>query len=132
MLARDECGIPAILAQCNFTCTGCTAAPVVQPAPTGNATCGASEYQRSPLTVTTDRICVPCRDGCPAGFTLESVCNQTHDTGCREDTPPASTANADGGSDSVTDLHTVLIAVLAVLLVLVVVFVRCCDLAWVA
>ena len=31
MLAQNECGIPAIRARCNFTCTGCTAAPVIPP-----------------------------------------------------------------------------------------------------
>ena len=31
VLARRACGIPAIRARCNFTCTGCTAAPVIPP-----------------------------------------------------------------------------------------------------
>ena len=38
MLAQDECEIPVIRARCNFTCTGCTAAPVIPPtqAPTSH------------------------------------------------------------------------------------------------
>ena len=40
VLARDECEISAIRARCNFTCTGCTTAPVIPPtrAPTLYAT----------------------------------------------------------------------------------------------
>lgn len=32
VLAQNECEIPAIWARCNFTCTGCTTAPVTPPA----------------------------------------------------------------------------------------------------
>ena len=89
----------------------------------------ASAQNRNPVTGSltglpgyldrSDGACTPCRESCPPGFTLEFVCNQTHDTGCREDTPADPDSNAAGAGDPDGDsgAHVILNVVLAVALV---------------
>ena len=52
----------------------------------------------------TGGLCAPFREpeACPAGFTLEFECNQTHDTGCRETTPTAPPVAAGAGGTGST------------------------------
>ena len=120
MLAQDECEIPAIRARCNFTCTGCTAA-----APGAGPTCGSLQYLDVRPTPGAVGTCAQCRENCPAGLTVQFECNQTHDTGCRERSPPApaTTANADSDSGGAgAGPQTIITAVLAVLLVGLILF----------
>ena len=92
MLARNECEIPAIRARCNFTCTGCTASPVIPPtrAPTshnaavpyapGSATLAEIYANDGSVYVTVAVLQAVCNDGLPTDTTMiEVVMGEVHD-----------------------------------------------------
>ena len=95
MLAQNECGIPAIRARCNFTCTGCTSAPTIPPTQTPTNTPFAevtSTDSSAQMTVPQDLTVSPT------------------------DPPPHSSSTNDSGNGD-SRMETIIIIVLASLLV---------------